>query len=135
MSSTEKSSYVLGFIDGWNSGAADRCLSDTIYSGRHYPHEDTMTPEGACMADSKHFTRRVMMSDDASAYTGVIDTFYSHPECRTMPYFALLEHLDDAEYKSGEELYQYVRSGPPWGQFSVDGIDKCYGPALNQLVK
>ncbi|HEY5055861.1 MAG TPA: hypothetical protein VII58_06855 [Acidobacteriaceae bacterium] len=129
MTAAEKTTYVMGFIDGWNEGASERCLAEANRPGPPWPHEDTMTPEGACMADGKHFTRGVIMTDDVSAYTSVIDAFYSHSECRMMPYPVLLEHLDDAEYKPGEEFYQFVRSGPPWGAFSIEGVDKCYGAA------
>lgn len=62
------------------------------------------------------------------AYTSVIDDFYKHPECRMMPYSTLLEHLDDKEYKSGEDLYKFVRSGAAgWGSFSIAGIADCLG--------
>jgi hypothetical protein len=62
---------------------------------------------------------------DVSAYTIVLDDFYRHPECRSMPYSVLLAHLNDNEFKSGEDLYKFVRSGPGWGSFSIDGIARC----------
>jgi hypothetical protein len=63
---------------------------------------------------------------DVAAYTQVLDHFYSHPECRRMPYSIVLSHLNDREFKSGEDLYHFVRSGPGWGSFSgFDGIEKC----------
>jgi hypothetical protein len=65
-------------------------------------------------------------SIDVSAYTNVLDDFYRHSECRRMPYSVLLEHLNDEEFKSGEDLYKFVRSGPGWGFFTgFDGIEKC----------
>lgn len=62
-------------------------------------------------------------------YVAVIDDFYKHAECRAMPYRAIMKHLNDAEYKSGEELYKFVRAGDAaWGAFSsFDGIENCYG--------
>jgi hypothetical protein len=64
-----------------------------------------------------------------SKYVSVIDDFYRHPECRAMPYAAIMEHLDDKEYKAGEDLYKFVRSGDAqWGMFSgFDGMSDCYG--------
>jgi hypothetical protein len=46
-----------------------------------------------------------------------------------MPYMTIMQHLNDAEFKSGDDLYMLVRSGnAQWGAFSgFDGMEKCYG--------
>jgi hypothetical protein len=69
------------------------------------------------------------VDDYTRAYITVINEFYKHPECRMMPYAALMEHLNDKEYQSGEELFQAVQTRRvDWGSFSgFDGMDKCYG--------
>jgi len=134
MTPAERASTVDMFIGGWNVGSIDTCwaLLGSI-SVDAWPGRGKTPPADLCNAATKQFTHVNLATGDVSAYTSVIDTFYSHPECRTMPYGLLLEHLNDAEYKPGEQFYQYVRSGLVWGHFTgPNGFEKCYGAALNR---
>jgi hypothetical protein len=125
MTTSEKTIFVEGFIEGRYVGADDICNTGlVILPKKHRPGDENLSEYERCGAMSGRYSHQDPKTGE-DAYIRVIDTFYSHPECRPMPYFTLLEHLDDAEYKSGEELYQFVRSGPGWGQFTIDGIDKC----------
>jgi len=131
MTSAEKAATMDAFIGGWNTGSRDTCESLLgSVSVKAWPGGGKTPIEDLCRTSSKQFTHGNVAVGDLSAYTNVIDTVYSHPECKPMPYFVMLEHLHDGEYKPGEEFYQYIRSGPPWGAFTgFDGIEKCYGAA------
>jgi hypothetical protein len=134
MTADQKATYVQGFIYGRRVGAEDICDTGVMMPpGKSQPGDENLTEYGRCLAASGQYSHRDPVTGD-NAYISVIDTFYSHPECRTMPYSRLLEHLHDAEYKLGEEFYQYVRSGPPWGAFTIEGVDKCYGAARNSSL-
>ena len=96
-----------------------------------------LTVADYCRSTGKHYSKAHMVPPDKSSkpptydvsdYTTVTDTFYQHPECRVMPYVILLEHLDDKDYLSGEDLFKLVHGGHPlWGSFTgFDGMEKCY---------
>ena len=133
MTTYEKTIFVDGFIEGRHVGAEDICDTGAVILPRKpKPGDENLSEYGRCEAMSGQYSHLDPKTGD-DAYIRVIDAFYSHPECRTMPYDMLLEHLNDSEYKSGEELYQYVRSGLVWGPFTgPKGFEKCYGAALNR---
>jgi len=91
-------------------------------------------PADVCIAASKTYTRGHLIDPggklkdatfDVSEYASVLDTFYEHPECRVMPYVVLLQHLNDKEFRSGEDLFKLVHTEHPtgWGLFS--GFEPC----------
>lgn len=131
----EKRFFVRGFVDGSGSGSVEACakMDDLTVVNDQKPEDGLVdTPSVRCRQAYGKFSKiRIAGSGpkearvDVSAYTNVLDDFYSHTECRAMPYSILLTHLDDNEFKSGEDLYKFVRSGPGWGFFSIDGIEKC----------
>jgi len=142
--SDQKRFYVAGFVDGWGNGSSEACEkiddfttigADNVTDPTHKFDNVIPLPSSRCRHASDHFSKaRLSGGDptsgrgvfvDVSVYTNVLDDFYRHPECLRMPYFVLLAHLNDREFKSGEDLYKLVRSGPGWGSFSIDGIDKC----------
>ena len=138
----EKQRYVIGFVDGWTVGSYTACRKIDDFAVLDNNKSEDMarklenvipSPSAFCMHLRPEFSKvRVSGNDatspsiDISAYTNVLDEFYRHPECRRMPYSILLEHLNDEEFKSGEDLYKFVRSGPSWGGFTgFAGIEKC----------
>jgi hypothetical protein len=131
----EKRFFVMGFVDGSGSGSVEACvkMDDLTVVNDRKPEDGLLdTPSARCRNAYGKFSKvRITGSgprgarEDVSAYTNVLDDFYRYPECRAMPYSILLTHLDDNEFKSGEDLYKFVRSGPGWGSFSVDGIERC----------
>jgi hypothetical protein len=138
----EKQRYVIGFVEGWMVGSSKACrqiddftvLDNNKSADTARKLENVLpSPSAFCMHIRPEFSKMQVSggdmtsaSIDVSAYTNVLDDFYRHSECRRMPYSILLEHLNDEEFKSGEELYKFVRSGPGWGAFSgFDGIEKC----------
>jgi hypothetical protein len=142
----QKRLYVTGFVDGWSTGSLEACdkiddfttiaQNDKAQNPSYRFDSVIPLPSARCRLASDKFSKAQLsgadptspegMFVDVSAYTNVLDDFYRHPECRRMPYSTLLEHLNDNEFKSGEDLYKFVRSGPGWGFFSgFDGIEKC----------
>jgi hypothetical protein len=124
----QRQAYVSAYLDGQSAGQSNLCRKIQQEAEIFKLHNDTAPFTDPCeqLVDKySHVQRGYGIGPYTNAYTSVIDAFYEHPECRMMPYFVLIEHLTDKEYKSGEELFKYVRSGPDWGSFSIDGIDKC----------
>jgi hypothetical protein len=134
----QRAAFVEGFVDGQSFGSAETCSSvdDSFTEGTKLP-PGALMPSAVCIAARKTYTRGHLISSsatlkgatfDVSEYTSVLDIFYEHPECRVMPYNVLLEHLNDKEYRSGEDLFKLVHSEHPggWGFFTgFDGMDKC----------
>jgi hypothetical protein len=134
MTRHEKQLFVSAYLDGISSGTFDLCnglensaliikIKDSIASG-----------EGPCTHFRPRYThtdtKAIATYEYSDPYVNIIDGFYKHPECRVMPYTAILQHLNDAElFKSSDDLYMFVRSGDAhWGAFSgFEGIEKCYG--------
>jgi len=136
-SASKREQYLVGYVEGHLAGTSQACkLADdraeqdgkTLYVD-HFPSR-------RCQDAAPQYTQVHITSEDKatgrrrsldlSAYVNVLDTFYAHSECRMMPYEIILQHLNDKEYKSGDDLYKFVRSGPGWGTFSgFDGIEKC----------
>jgi len=133
MSRLERQSYVSAFIDGDNTGTFNLCkaLNDKIVVLKLKGGVDVT--DDPCRQFAPTFThgdtKAAGTLNYVDPYVEVIDEFYTHPECRVMPFTVILEHLDDAEFKSGEALYRSVRQGTEhWGFFSgFDGIEQCYG--------
>jgi hypothetical protein len=141
----QKRSYIVGFVDGWSTSSSKACdkiddfttiAQDNKADPSHKFDNVLPLPSARCREASDKFSKEQLsgvdqtslrgMFVDVSVYTNVLDDFYRHPECRPMPYSILLAHLNDNEFKSGEDLYKFVRSGPGWGFFSgFDGIEKC----------
>jgi hypothetical protein len=135
MTQKEKRLYVAGFINGRVLEAHDLCqkLDDAQSSSSVVPAHPLSDPgETPCLSFRFTYNRFHAIPTDLigfAPYVKVVDDFYSHEECRSMPYDAILEHLDDSEFRGGEDLYQFVRSGhAEWGAFTVPGgMGKCYG--------
>jgi len=135
MTLIQKQIYVSGFLDGNNSGSAGLCfdLEQQTNIVELKPPRDLDPSDHPCMRIRRSYSHgnsfQIGTFGYVEPYITVIDDFYKHAECRAMPYPFLMEHLDDAEYRSGEDLYKFVRSGDAaWGSFSgFDGIENCYG--------
>jgi hypothetical protein len=116
----QRETYVAGFINGHSIAVEQTCeaLSDK-----------GITPRDRCRDAGPRYSRMQLdgtVDGYAVPYTLAIDDFYKHTECRSMPFETLLEHLNDREYKSGEDLYKLVHTGKiEWGGFSIPDIDKC----------
>jgi hypothetical protein len=136
-SAAERRQYLVGYLEGQLAAVYKTChLSDDFAEQDGQTLYPNHFPSRRCTdAAPKYSKARVDFADestgkgrslDVSVYTNVLDTFYSHRECRIMPYEIILQHLNDQEFKSGDDLYKFVRSGPGWGAFSgFDGIEKC----------
>jgi hypothetical protein len=124
MTQREKEIFVSAYIDGNNLGASGLCNA--------LERRETLRDD-SCMAWHPVYThgdaKAIGSFNYVAPYVSVIDDFYKHSECHAMPYVFIMEHLNDAEFKSGEALYKFVRSGQAaWGSFSgFDGIEHCYG--------
>lgn len=124
--------YVGGFLDGQNQ-QIELC-EKLDWSIRNLKLDDDVRLEANEMP-CQHFVHKYTHSQVGDwnsytrAYVSVIDDFYKHPECRVMPYAALMDHLNDKEYQSGEELFRTVQtSHGEWGSFSgFEEMRKCYG--------
>lgn len=133
MSQLEKEAFVQGYLDGNGLGTVHLCNAledqlDGLKFKQNVPPADSTCPHFA--PAYTHGDRNAFATPRyADPYVSVLNDFYEHRECRMMPYTVVMSHLNDAEYKSGEELFQFVRSGSAqWGFFSgFDDIEKCYG--------
>ncbi len=142
-SPAQRTGYVEGFLDGRLSGLGQACDA-ADWQSYDIPGGSKLSPEMVqlCQQKIKTYTRFTPIDQlmrgaplDVTAYTSVLDAFYAHPECRVMPFPTILNHLNDEEYMSGDELYEYLRGGAnpggrgkSWGFFTgFDGMDKCYG--------
>lgn len=129
MTQLQKEIFVSAYMDGNSSGTSDLC---NALDGREVLRDDS------CMRSRRTYTHgnsnAVGSYSYVDPYVAVIDDFYKHSECRAMPYTAIMGHLNDAEFKSGDALYKFVRSGrAAWGAFSgFDGIQNCYGADRNR---
>lgn len=124
--------YVSGFLVGQSVGQRSLCSNiDEKVEVFTLRTRDRLDPaETPCLHLRQTYTHTQVGSLEtyAAAYVSVIDDFYKHPECRVMPYSTLLTHLNDREYKSGEDLFNLVHTGHPnWGSFTVPGgTQSCF---------
>jgi hypothetical protein len=133
----QKESFVSGFIDGATNSAVALCNKMKSHILVLKFDNETKAPSDPADSPCLQFRPRYshVIPGDAwklsyvDPYVQVMDDFYRHPECRIIPYTVIMDHLNDEEYKSGEDLYRFVRSGnAPWGSFTgFDGMEKCYG--------
>ena len=67
-------------------------------------------------------------------YIVVLNDFYKHSECRTTPYATLMNHMNDAEFTTGEALYKRVRSGNIQWDYLGDfnSMDYCHRANLKR---
>lgn len=133
----QKHAYLVGFLDGQPAGASQVCnkMDDLTRLKNPDPQNPVDSPSLRCRNAREEYSKAHLIAPDpgtlggasldVTAYSNVLDDFYRHPECRAMPYVILLSHLDDKEFKSGEELFRYVRSDPGWGSFTIPGIESC----------
>jgi len=133
MSQREKQIFVSAYLDGSSSGTSRLCNALEEQAAVLKFKDGVAASDQPCLQFRPVFTHG---NKSAAAtlhyvdpYVAVVDDFYMHPECRVMPYTVVMEHLADAEFKSGDDLYRSVRDGSAsWGSFSgFDGIEKCYG--------
>lgn len=130
LSSQERQILVSAYLDGYGVGQAALCENIDREAEQFkiaHPDPNFLDP---CAQLKGRYSHTGSIDDRASytaAYTSVIDDFYKHPECRVMPYIDLLEHSNDREFKSGDELFHAAQTGQlHWGFFSgFDGMDKC----------
>ncbi|MBB5056057.1 hypothetical protein HDF16_000726 [Granulicella aggregans] len=133
MTQHERQIFVSAYLDGTGAGTSDLC-KDLENNVVILKMKDTVAPsDHPCIHFRPQFTHgktdALATYNYADPYVAIIDGFYKHSECRAMPYTAIMQHLNDAEFKSSEDLYRLVRSGDAsWGAFSgFEGIEKCYG--------
>ena len=143
----QRAGYVQGYLDGHVFGIGQTCEA-ADWQSFDIPGGAKLTPEmlQICQQKIHNYSRGTSVDQvmrgaaiDITPYTGVLDAFYEHPECRVMPFPIILNHLDDEEYMTGEELFRYLQGGPnpggrgrSWGFFTgFDGMDKCYSTHLN----
>jgi len=135
-SAAERRHYLVGYLEGHNAGMYETCkLTDDLAAQDGQELYSNHRPSMRCVNASRKYSKAHIVYTgeagrgkglDVSVYVKVLDIFYSHRECRIMPYEIILQHLNDQEFKSGDDLYKFVRSGPGWGAFSgFDGIEKC----------
>jgi hypothetical protein len=133
MTQHEKQMFVSGYLVGNGYGTSDLCKGMDDHVVTLKMKDDVAASDRTCT----HFASAYTHGDQRAfgtwhyvdPYVATLDAFYEHAECSAMPYSAIMEHLNDAEYKSGDDLYRFVRSGDArLGFFSgFDGIEKCYG--------
>jgi hypothetical protein len=133
MTRHERQIFVSAYLDGTGTGTSDLC-NDLENNEVILKIKESVAPSNrTCIHFRPQFTHgktdALATYEYADPYVSIIDGFYKHEECRAMPYTAIMQHLNDAEYKPSEDLYRLVRSGDArWGAFSgFEGIEKCYG--------
>lgn len=132
MSPDEKELYVSAYVAGTVSGQHDLCNAERSQIGdfmNAHKVKHLLYP-GNCEELIGHYSHleTVRIPWSAAVYVKVLDDFYRHPECRMIPYFLLLEHLDDKEFVDGNTLFQNVRAGKVnLGFLEIEGVENCYG--------
>lgn len=116
----KRTTYVDGFITGYQAGSHDACeVAEQLFGtpGKMYrlgdEHHSSEMPSARCLARTGTYSK-VKFTDsgdlDFSAYTDVITEFYTkHPEYRGIPFASLLNSL--GKYKTSDELYQMALKG------------------------
>lgn len=137
MSQREKQIFVGAFLDGNTSGNLRLCNALEAKVAVLKFQDGVAASDHPCLQFGPVFThgdtKAAATLHYVDPYVAVVDNFYTHPECRVMPYHVVMQHLDDAEFKSGADLYRSVRDGSAsWGLFSgFDGMENCYGVDRN----
>ncbi|HEY4011186.1 MAG TPA: hypothetical protein VGM11_13615 [Acidobacteriaceae bacterium] len=135
MSSEEKDLYVSAYITGTVTGQHDLCIAQDRRIGEFmdaHKLKHLLFPEDCeqLISNYSYFVPNYSRTRKSrpSAYAKVLDDFYRHPECRMVPYFILLEHLNDKEFVDGDTLFHDVRAGKvDLGFLEIDGVENCYG--------
>jgi hypothetical protein len=130
-SAQERNVYVSGFLAG--ASTSQRALCNDFE-----PHILSLKRDGEDYGSGfpcTHFEHRYShvgirnIDTYAQEYVQVLNDFYKHPECRVMPYSILLEHMDDKEFRTGDQMFNAVQVGELHLGFlsGFDGMERCYG--------
>jgi hypothetical protein len=117
----ERSTYVYGFISGYQEGTREACdtaerlfgdLKTYNLGDEHHPSD---MPSARCLAlveEYSNFKYTEALGLDFTSYTNVITEFYTkHPEYQGIPFGNLLELLSDRNPKTADQLYQMALKG------------------------
>ncbi len=121
-SSGQRSTYVNGFIAGYQEGTHEACdVAQNLFADpnatytlgdEHHPSD---MPSARCLAHMNKYSRFKYTEAsglDLSAYTDVITDFYNkHREYQGIPFNDLLKLLSDRESKTADQLYQMAVKG------------------------
>ncbi|SEF55834.1 hypothetical protein SAMN05421819_0412 [Bryocella elongata] len=126
---TEKQKYVIGYLDGSALAISEHCSqarASATWPGRKEPLTEE---EQFCTSPARSYShgKTDYLPTYTDPYVKVMDDFYRHPECRSIPFSTLLEHLNDAEFTDGDSLFRKVHiEGVRWGGFTIPGIEDCF---------
>jgi hypothetical protein len=117
----QRSTYVYGFISGYQEGTHEACdMAERLFGDlktyhlgdEHHPSD---MPSARCLALMEEYSKfkyTEALGLDLSAYTDVITEFYTkHPEYQGIPFGNLLKLLSDRNSKTADQLYQMAVKG------------------------